>query len=262
MVLTVGRGRVWHMRCGRHWRRNSGIGGGRIWMSSLSLRGSHGIPQTAAVGRPARVRSGAGGTAGIGEVYRRREDDAARASVLPAVVDGTVRIGARRRGSHSGRDGDVRRARSVAASTILTVVVIAAAGVLNVATAAGVLAVVVTGASRLNVVVRTAGVLAVAVPAAAAVTGRVLLEPFVDFSRFARIAFPFENHADAQYESESADDPDDAEGHADAGFVCEKAFGGGARCWSADTVDVEPAVFRRKFGPVLVPPRPVILPGW
>jgi len=31
---------------------------------------------------------------------------------------------------------------------------------------------------------------------------------------------------------------------------------------SGDTVDVEPAVFRRKLGPVLVPPRPVILPGW
>ena len=211
-------------------------------MSSLSLRGSHGIPQTAAVGRLARVRSaGGGGTAGIGEVYRRREDDATRASVLSAVVDGTVRIGPGCGRGHGGRGGDVRRARSVAASTILTVVVIAAAGVLDViatatgvlnivATAAGVLAVVVTGASVLNVVVATAGVLAVAVPAAAAVTGRVLLEPFVDFSRFARIALPFEDHADAQYESESAHDPDDAEGHADAGFVCEKPFGGGARC--------------------------------
>ena len=31
---------------------------------------------------------------------------------------------------------------------------------------------------------------------------------------------------------------------------------------SADTVDVEPAVFGRKLGPVLVLPRPVILPGW
>jgi len=31
---------------------------------------------------------------------------------------------------------------------------------------------------------------------------------------------------------------------------------------SADTVDVELAVFRRKLGPVLVLPRPIILPGW
>ena len=30
----------------------------------------------------------------------------------------------------------------------------------------------------------------------------------------------------------------------------------------ADTVDVELAVFRRKLGPVLVLPRPIILPGW
>jgi len=29
-----------------------------------------------------------------------------------------------------------------------------------------------------------------------------------------------------------------------------------------DMVDVEQAVFGRKLGPVLVPPRPVILPGW
>jgi len=31
---------------------------------------------------------------------------------------------------------------------------------------------------------------------------------------------------------------------------------------SGDMVDVEPAVFGRKLGPVLVPLRPVILPGW
>jgi len=31
---------------------------------------------------------------------------------------------------------------------------------------------------------------------------------------------------------------------------------------SGDTVDVEPAVFGRKLGPMLVPPRPIILPGW
>jgi len=173
-------------------------------MSSLSLRGSHGIPQTAAVGRPARVRSaGAGaGTASTGEVHGRREDDAARARVLPAVV---VRIGAGRGGGHGGRGGGVRSARSVAASTILTVIVIAAAGVLNVvATAAGVVT-----ASVLTVV-GTAGVLAVTVPAAAAaapVTGRVLLERFVDFSCFARIAVPLENHADAQYECMGARAP-------------------------------------------------------
>jgi len=29
-----------------------------------------------------------------------------------------------------------------------------------------------------------------------------------------------------------------------------------------DTVDVELVVFGRKLGPVLVPPRPVILPSW
>ena len=179
-------------------------------MSRLSLRGSHRIPQTVAMGRLARVQSAAGGTAGIGEVHGRQEDDAARARVLPAVVDRMVRIGAGRGGSRGGCGGDIRSARSVAASAIWTVVVIAAASVLT--------------------VVATAGVLAVAVPVAAAVTGRVLLEPFVDFSRFARIAFPFEKHAGTQYESESADDPDDAEGHADACFVCEKPFGDGARC--------------------------------
>jgi len=31
---------------------------------------------------------------------------------------------------------------------------------------------------------------------------------------------------------------------------------------SGDTVDVEPAVFGRKLGPMLVPLRPVILPSW
>jgi len=31
---------------------------------------------------------------------------------------------------------------------------------------------------------------------------------------------------------------------------------------SGDTVDVELVVFGRKLGPMLVPPRPVILPGW
>ena len=30
----------------------------------------------------------------------------------------------------------------------------------------------------------------------------------------------------------------------------------------ADTVDVEPAVFGRKLGPMLVPLRPIILPSW
>jgi len=30
----------------------------------------------------------------------------------------------------------------------------------------------------------------------------------------------------------------------------------------ADTVDIELVVFRRKLGPVLVLPRPIILPGW
>ena len=30
----------------------------------------------------------------------------------------------------------------------------------------------------------------------------------------------------------------------------------------ADTVDVEPVVFRRKLGPVLVLLRPIILPSW
>jgi len=64
------------------------------------------------------------------------------------------------------RSGGGSSAHSVAASTILTVVMVAAAGVLNiVATAAGVVT-----ASVLTVV-GTAGVLAVTVPAAAAVTG-------------------------------------------------------------------------------------------
>jgi len=31
---------------------------------------------------------------------------------------------------------------------------------------------------------------------------------------------------------------------------------------SGDMVDIEPVVFRRKLGPMLVLPRPVILPGW
>jgi len=53
----------------------------------------------------------------------------------------------------------------------LTVVVVAAAGVLNViATAAGIVT-----ASVLTVI-GTAGILAITVPAAAAMTGRVLLE--------------------------------------------------------------------------------------
>jgi len=231
-------------------------------MSSLSLRGSHGIPQTAAVGRPARVRgaSAGGGTAGTGEIHGRREDDAARtrARVLPAVVNGTIRIGAGCGGGHGGRGGDVRSAHSVAASAVLTVVVIAAAGILNVvATAAGVVT------AGVFTVIATAGVLAVAVPAAAAVAGRVLLEPLVDFSRFERIAVPLANHPDAQYESERDDDRDDGEGHADAGLVCKKTLLEVAPAvGSADTVDVEPAVFGRKFGPVLVPPRSIMLPGW
>ena len=192
------------MRYGRHGGRSSGIGGidgGRVWMSSLSLGRSHGIPQTAAVGRPARVQSGGARrtAAGTGEVYRRREDDAARARarartrararVLPAVVDGTVRIGAWCGGSHGGRGGrggDVRRAPS-GASAVLTAVVDAAASVLT----------IVANAAASGVWTVVSGVLAVAVPVAAAVTGRVLLEPFVDFSRFARIAVPPENHAGA-----------------------------------------------------------------
>jgi len=31
---------------------------------------------------------------------------------------------------------------------------------------------------------------------------------------------------------------------------------------SGDMVDIELAVFGRKLGPMLVPPRPVILPSW
>ena len=174
MLLTEGRGRVWYMRDGRHGRRSSGIGGidgGRVWMSNLSLGRSHGIPQTAAVGRPARVQSGGARrtAAGTGEVYRRREDDAARARarararVLPAVVDGTVRIGAWCGGSHGGRGGrggDVRRAPS-GASAVLTAVVDAAASVLT----------IVANAAASGVWTVVSGVLAVAVPVAAAVTG-------------------------------------------------------------------------------------------
>ena len=80
---------------------------------------------------------------------------------------------------------------------------------------------IITNAAASSVWIVVSSVLAVAVPVAAVVTGRVLLEPFVDFPRFARIAVP----------SESADDGDDGEGHADAGIVCEKALGGCARRW-------------------------------
>ena len=66
------------MRYGRNRRRSStivgGIGGDRIRMSSLSLKGSHGILQTASVGRPVRVRSATGGR------------------TTPPVVDGEARL--------------------------------------------------------------------------------------------------------------------------------------------------------------------------
>jgi hypothetical protein len=69
----------------------------------------------------------------------------------------------------------------------LTAVVDAAASVLT----------IVANAAASGVWTVVSGVLAVAVPVTAAVTGRVLLEPFVDISRFARIAVPPENHAGA-----------------------------------------------------------------
>jgi len=75
------------------------------------------------------------------------------------------------RGWHCKRSGGGSSARSVAASTILTVIMVAAASVLNViATAAGVVT-----ASVLTII-GTTGVLAVTVPAAAAMTSQVLLE--------------------------------------------------------------------------------------
>ena len=112
----------------------------------------------------------------------------------------------------------------------------------------------IAAAGVLNVVA-TVGVLAVAVPAAAAVTGRVLLEPFVDFSRFARIAVPSENHADAQYESESGDDRATiAKVTPTPALFAKNPLAVAPAVGSADTVDVEPAVFGRKLGPVLVPP--------
>jgi len=190
-------------------RRSSGmgsIGGGHIWKSSL--RGSQGIPQTAVVGWLGRVRS-ADGTADTGEVQRRRENDAeGRSRGRPAAeVDRTVRIGVRRGGSHGGRAGNVRSAHTVGASAVATAI----------------LTIIVIGGG---------GVLAVAVPSTAAVTTRVLLEPCVDFFRVARIAVPFDNHADDQYESDRDDDSDYAEGHANASFVCEKTFGGSGRCWT------------------------------
>jgi len=74
-------------------------------------------------------------------------------------------------GWHCKRSRGGSSARSVAASTILTVIVVAAAGVLNVVvTAAGVVT------ASILTVVGTAGILAVTMPAAAAMTSRVLLE--------------------------------------------------------------------------------------
>jgi len=206
LLLSVGRGRVWHMRRSRRSSSIGSIGGGRIWNSSL--RGSPGIPQTG-VGSLGRVLSAAA-TADTGEVQRRREDDAeGRSRVWPAAeVDGTVRIGVKRGGSRGGRGGDVRGAHTVGASAV--------------ATAAAILTVIIIG-----------GVLAVAVPVTTAVTTRVLLEPFVDVFRVARLAVPFDNHADGQCESDHNDDSDDAEGHANASFVREKTFGGSGRCWTS-----------------------------
>jgi len=62
-------------------------------------------------------------------------------------------------------------AHSIAASTILTIIMVAAAGILNVvATATGIVT------ASILTIIGTAGVLAVTVPAAAAMTSQVLLE--------------------------------------------------------------------------------------
>lgn len=198
LLLSVGRGRVWHLRCSRRSSGISSIGRGRIWKSSL--RGSVGIPQIA-VGCPGRVWRG---TADTGEVQGRWEDDAeGRSRARPAAeVDVTVGISIRRGVT---RGSDLRSAHSVWASE----------------SAVG---------TALWTVIIIGGVLTVTMPGTAAVTTRVLLEPCIDFFRVARRAVPFDNHANDQYESDEDDDSDDAEGHANAGFVCEKTRGG--RCWS------------------------------
>lgn len=55
----------------------------------------------------------------------------------------------------------------------------------------------------------------------------ILLEELVDFSRFARIAIPSEDHSAAYHDGESQDESDHAKDHADGAFVREKAFRGG-----------------------------------
>lgn len=58
-------------------------------------------------------------------------------------------------------------------------------------------------------------------------TGGVLLEELVDFSVFARIAIPPEDHSAAYHDGESEGESDHAKDHADGAFVREKAFRGG-----------------------------------
>ena len=74
-------------------------------------------------------------------------------------------------GWYCKRSGGGSSTRSIAASTILTIIMVAAAGILNVVmTAAGIVT------ASILTIVGTAGVLAVTVPAAAAMTSRVLLK--------------------------------------------------------------------------------------
>jgi len=80
-----------------------------------------------------------------------------------------------------------------------------------------------------------------------------------------RIAVPLENHTDAQYESMRArvpTIPTMAKVTLTPALFAKKPLEVVPVVGSGDTVDIEPAVFGRKLGPVLVLPRPVILPGW
>ena len=177
-----------------------------------------------------------GGMARASAKRRRRKDDAAGASVLPAVVDGTVRIGTAsgRGGGHtsSGLGGDIRSARSVAASAILSVVVIAAAGVLSVVATAA------------------AGVLAVAVLAAAAVTGRTIRR-LLSLRR--ELRFRLRTMRTPSMRAGAPTTPTMPKVTPTLALFAKNPLEVAPAIGSADTVAVEPAVFGRKFGPVLVP---------
>jgi len=74
-----------------------------------------------------------------------------------------------------------------------------------------------------------------------------------------------ENHADAQYESirvRALTIPTMAKVTPTLALFAKKPLEVAPVVGLGDMVDVELAVFGRKLGPMLVPPRPVILPGW